>query len=179
MVAAIEIGWNDLDLTDADKALAWARRHIPDAFPDPGSDLPEKDALTEMSEANVEEYMNLYYQVGLADSIQVYRAIRLGPIDDLNTARIGNYWSYKPHGANQYQGPEDFGRIHVMTATVSPAKIDWPHGFASYMFYGSDQSEVAILPNSEILVTHLDGRPLDKPIKATTGISTRYDYHAA
>lgn len=166
----------DLDLANKDGALAWARKHIPDAFPDPDSELPEAGAMVEMVEASIEEYTDLYNDVTERGHVQAYRAVRLKSISDLDTMKVGNYWSFELHGANQYQGPSDFGNIYVLTATVLASSIDWTHGFYSYVHYGSDQSEVAILPNTEVLVTHVDGKPLREPIKATTGAGTSYNY---
>lgn len=122
------------------------------------------------------EYAELYRLATRGVPVRLWRAVRLESIGDLDAARVGNYWSFTPEGAGQQQGPDDFGRIYLLSAETDPENIDWEHGFASYMHYGADQSEAALLPGSEVLVTHADGEPLDPPVRATTGPSAGYDY---
>ena len=163
-----------LDLTDAAAALAWARRHVPDAFPE-RADTPYHSALDQMAAGRAAEYAELHRLATRGGPVRLWRAVRLESIGDLDASRVGNHWSFTPGGAGQQQGPEGFGRIHVLSAETDPANIDWEYGFASYMHYGADQSEAALLPGSEV-VTHVDGEPADPPIRATTGPGRDYNY---
>jgi hypothetical protein len=168
-----------LDLSDAAGALAWARRHVPDAFPEmpgPPESAGYRAALDQMAAERAEEYADLHRLATGGGPVRLWRAVRLESIADLDTAKVGNHWSFAPAGAGQQQGPEGFGRIHVLTAETDPGNIDWEYGFASYMHYGAEQSEAALLPDSEVLVTHADGEPLDPPISAATGPGRDYNY---
>jgi hypothetical protein len=164
-----------LDLADADAALAWARRHVPDAFPE-RADTPYRAALDQMAAGRAAEYADLHGLATRGGPVRLWRAVRLESIGDLDTKKIGNHWSFTPGGAGQQQGPEGFGRIHVLAAETDPGNIDWEYGFTSYMHYGAEQSEAALLPGSEVLVTHADGEPIDPPIRATTGPGRDYNY---
>jgi hypothetical protein len=164
-----------LDLTDADAALSWAREHVPDAFPE-RADTPYHSALYQMAAGRAAEYAEFHDLATRGGPVRLWRAVRLESIGDLDTEKIGNHWSFTPEGAGQQQGPEGFGRIHVLSAETDPANIDWAYGFTSYMHYGADQSEAALLPGSEVLVTRVDGEPVNPPIRATTGPGRDYDY---
>ena len=106
-----------LDLADADAALSWAREHVPDAFPE-RADTPYRAALDQMAAGRAAEYADLHRLATGGGPVRLWRAVRLESIGDLDTARVGNHWSFTPAGAGQQQGPEGFGRIHVLSAST-------------------------------------------------------------
>jgi hypothetical protein len=171
------------NLTDASAALSWARRHALNAFRLLGqSSHLSKAGLLRRAKKRVKQYVDFYRFTARVGHVRLWRAVRLESIGDLNTERIGQYWSFRPNGARQYHlcvgRRTEFGRVYILTAVARQEDIDWGHGFVSYMIYGAKESEVALLPDSGVLVTHVDSEPID-PFKASTGPDLLGCYHYA
>jgi len=112
------------------------------------------------------EFAKETYRVG---RIKVYRAIRVETINEIRWNCIGKSWSFTEKGAGIYGNAPSGGVDIIIEAEVEPKDIDWEYGFTSYMYYGSDQSEVSLLKHSSVLVSAIDGQILEEPINANTG----------
>lgn len=107
-------------------------------------------------------------------SITVYRKIRVPVQNDKAAVSwncLGKAWSSRRAGAGVYGiVPHQGGHLVevTITAKVRPSDVDWAFGFTSFLYYGEDQWEVSMLPDSPVLVTAIDDSQVE-PFQGNTG----------
>lgn len=164
-------------LRDEEAAFLWAMEHAADVefyvermnkrHPGLGDDFYRARAYA------YSDFADDAYRRG---TIEVFRAIEV-PLDGdgnplINFGALGKSWSREEGGAGIYSG-NPYGDIPLelvtLTGTVKPSDVDWEYGYTSFLYYGEDQWEVSMLPNSPVLVTNLDEEVLPIPIEGNTG----------
>lgn len=175
--AARILGW----LKSDDKALEWTLRY---GLQSAGccsyniSDFGDKDEFIQHYRELASAYSAIAREVYAAGKAVVYRAIEVPykTEEDLLTAIdfkcIGRSWAWLQEGAEVYGlvPTSSRGQTVTMTGEVSPESIDWQTGFEMFLIR-SGEWEIALKKHQPVLVTHLNGRKLRKPIKANTGTS--------
>lgn len=104
--------------------------------------------------------------------IPIYRMVRVRSLDDIRLDCLGKAWSKEKRGAGVYgmtKVPEDEGRDVLIEGLARPSDVDWEYGFASFVYYGTDQWEVSMLPDSPVVVVAVNGQSLDPPVVGSTG----------
>lgn len=160
-------------LRDGDKAYRWALRHVGDLE----SDIEEMNeyapgAAEETFRERAQLYSDFAHEAYREKRLKVYRAIRVPGFLGISFLRLGKAWSRVQGGAGVYgmvpgfKGPSE---DYVLTGAVKAVDVDWQYGFTSFMIYGEDQWEVSLLANSPVVLTAIDGKPLDPPIPCNTG----------
>ena len=171
--------YNDKDsfLNDFESAKQWANVHIDEvgtAIEDHDAD-PNDDILQHHYDNYMDLiylYVNKYNELKNKDSVEIYRLVKLNEEKDLDNKNIGMHWSFKPEGVGDYGGMHpkrlalNKGKSFVLTGTVDPKFIDWAYGFSSFMWYGEDQWECALLKGAKVTITKINDKELDKPILA-------------
>ena len=157
-------------LRDSGAAVRWAKRNL-DVEPEdiPGAERWEQWAWLEERANEYTSFASAAYAVG---EIRVFRMVRVVSVDDIRLDCLGKAWSYEKRGAGVYgmtQVSRDAGRDVLIEGLVHPRDVDWEYGFASFVYYGSDQSEVSMLPYSPVVVTTVDGCALAEPVVGDTG----------
>lgn len=103
-------------------------------------------------------------------SIQIYRAMNLESLDDVDFSKFGLSWSFDER-ENQYVKNNKTGRrdakTHLFTAQVNPQDIDWAKTLMG-MLHWPEQNECRLKPGTNITITAIDGKPVD-PKKAAAG----------
>ena len=165
---------SDLDISDFESAKKWVKENVNDVYYD--DDVKENEdeyddyakAQEEQADERVSDYVDKYHEVKNKSSIQVYRAVCLDDIKDLDINAVGTHWSFEEKGAGCYGGGEKDSKlgdnIYTLTALANPKDIDWEYGLTSFMWYGEDQWECALNLGSKVTITHIDDKKLDKPI---------------
>lgn len=152
-------------LRDSGAAVRWARRHL-DVEPQ------EQDDKWGWLEELAGEYSWFADQSYASGEIVVFRAVRVRADDDIRLDCLGKAWSKERRGAGVYgisRIPETEGRDVLIEAVVRPSDVDWEYGFTSFVYYGTDQWEVSMLPYSPVVVTAVNGRALVPPVVGDTG----------
>ena len=151
-------------LRDGESAFRWARKHV---------DI-EEDTYG-LYEDRASTYSDFAHDAFRHGYVVVYRMVRVPRIGDtwqIDMSCLGKAWSKERRGAGVYgMVPEDLestGDI-LLTATVSAGDIDWEYGFTSFLYYGEDQWEVSMLPDSPVLLTHVAEEELGEPVVGSTG----------
>lgn len=158
-------------LATPEAALKWARAHL-----DIEIDVDDPE-LREIYEDDQEQWAALYSQFAndayAAGAVPVHRAIALANLKQLDWDCLGKHWSRYIESADVYglvpRGARRSLEKVVVSAVVDPEDIDWEYGFASFMYYGPEQWEVSLLSDSDVIVTHVNGEPLDPPIEGSSG----------
>ena len=123
----------------------------------------------------IHSYINKYNELKNKDSIEIYRLVKLNEEKDLDKKNIGMHWSFSPDGVGDYGGDHPkrvahgTGNSFVLTGNVDPQFIDWVYGFSSFMWYGEDQWECALLKGAKVTITKINDKVLNKPIVAKVG----------
>lgn len=158
-------------LATPEAALEWARDHL-------DIEVTVQDpTLREIYEDDQEHWAALYSEFAReayrAGAIPVHRAVALQNLSQLDWECLGKHWSRYEESADVYglvpRGVR--GSLHkiVITAVVDPEDVDWEYGFASFMYYGPEQWEVSLLADSDVIVTHINGEPLEPPVEGSSG----------
>jgi hypothetical protein len=168
---------SNLDLSKFEAAKEWAVDNIDgvseiyddEAYEDEDDEFAEvyKEKKQEETDIKIEEYMSKYSEVKNKTSIEIYRAVCLEDIKQLDLENIGRHWSFKREGVGCYEGNEKYP-MFVLTGLANTKIIDWEYGFESFMWYGQDQWECA-LNHGSVTITHIDDKKLDKPLQAKVG----------
>ena len=149
----------DLDLSNESSAREWAEKNI--------NDLEWDGDYGQQTEERVSAYVYKYKEVMGRPTIEIYRAVCLKAITDLDLKKVGTHWSFDEKGVGCYGngGDRDVpgGKMFVLTATANTKDIDWEYGFTSFMYYGEDQWECALNPGSKVSITAVDDKELPKP----------------
>ena len=167
-------------LRSADHAYRWALKYVDDME----TRIEDLDNLAPgAGEQHFRELASLYSELARtiysAGEAELFRAVRVQRdekgVPIISTSKIGKAWSSQVDGAGVYGMAPDreatgFEDV-LLTGIVKPSSIDWKYGYTSFMYYGTDQWEVSLLSNVPVLLTHLDGEPLDPLIEANTGMA--------
>ena len=152
-------------LRTPEHAFAWAERNV-----DLGDDFEEMRSHYEALAELYSDFANDAYDAG---RVQIYRAVRVRQNAGLHVRFdcLGKAWSRERAGAGVYGSAPPFWRTMqdvVLTGIVNPFDIDWAYGFTSFLIYGEDQWEVSLLPQTPVLVTHIDDAPIE-PVQGSSG----------
>lgn len=150
-------------LENSDSAWDWAQKNIPDLMAEEEAQTAEEKAYLSIYKERAMAYSDFYNSIKDKKEIIVYRMIRVGSIDELNWEELGVYWSFKKSGAQvlgDAPGRGDYNRDVLISAKISPQVIDWEHGFTSFMYYGEDQFECALIKGSPVEVIAIDDAPI-------------------
>lgn len=148
-----------LDLSHYSAAKEWAYENV--------NDLPEEgDSYREITDQRISDYVDKYHSIKGKPSIEIYRAVSLDKIEDLDLKAVGTHWSFEKEGTGTYglTGPRK-KHTFVLIGKANPKDIDWEYGFTSFLYYGTEQWECALETGSQILITHIDGKKLEHPLK--------------
>lgn len=145
-------------------AYRWAKRCVTDLYLDEPYRKEQVQRLCRL-------YSERFNYVKQHGQTTIHRAVTLDHPDQIVWDRLGNYWSFKPEGVgdygNAYHEPrwpqlQTKGQIYILTAQVQFKGIDWPHGFTSFLYYGTDQWECAIEDRATLQVTAFNGQTIDR-----------------
>lgn len=150
-------------LSSESAAVGWAKRYVNDL---------DWDDDRETLEDRASEYAGFAQKAWRNGSIEVHRAVSVPSHEKIRFDKLGKSWSYDRRGAGVYNKTvgEDEREV-VLTAVVQPEDVDWEFGFTSFMYYGTDQSEVSMLAHSPVEVIAIDGKTLPEPVLGSTGAS--------
>lgn len=89
-------------------------------------------------------------------ALEIYRAIGLVSMDDLNLEEPGASWS-SHRGAALVFGEENVrhGGIYLLTATIDRSAIDWSKAFELEFQY-SDEAELPVDDQSKIVIKNVE-----------------------
>jgi len=123
----------------------------------------------------IDMYVDRYKELKNKKEVIIYRMVALDDISELNIEEIGKHWSFEKSGVGVY-GEQHPNRDkmkaknkYTLTGTVNPKFIDWIYGFNSFIWYGEDQWECALLYGAEVTITKINGEKLETPIKSKVG----------
>lgn len=123
----------------------------------------------------IDMYVDKYNELKNKNFVEIYRLIKLKEENELDTKNIGTHWSFVIDGVGAYGGthpkrlPLNNGKSFVLTGHVDPKFIDWKYGFDSFIWYGEDQWECALLKGARVAIIKINDKVLDKPIIGKVG----------
>jgi hypothetical protein len=155
-------------LRNGDTALDWAKNNLDLSIDDGDEDV----AAIQTQDYENKAYAYSYFASYAAKSkvLPVYRMICVPRVEDIQLHNLGKAWSKEKRGAGCYgHGGPKGSRDILVEGIVQTKDIDWAYGFASFMTYGQEQWEVSMDEDSPVLVTAIDGKKYDPPLKGSTG----------
>jgi hypothetical protein len=150
-------------LESADSAWEWAKQNVTDIETDEESENSYERSVAISYKERAAQYSDAYFSIIRKPEITVYRAIRASSLEELNWDELGVYWSLEKKGASvlgSAPAKSQYNHDFLITATVSPQSIDWEHGFTSFMYYGEDQWEIALITGSPVTVISVDDKSI-------------------
>lgn len=123
----------------------------------------------------INTYVNKYNELKSEDSVTIYRLIKLDTIGDLDVNDIGKHWSFEVDGVGAYgeqhpkRGMMKTGKPFILQGEVNPKHIDWIYGFSSFIWYGEDQWECALLKGARVQIISINNEELEQPLTAVVG----------
>jgi len=123
----------------------------------------------------IDLYVDKYNELKTQNSVTIYRLIMLNSINDLDVNNIGKHWSFEEDGVGAYgeQHPNremmKTGKSFILEGDVNPKYIDWVYGFSSFIWYGEDQWECALIKGAKVIINSINNKELEKPINAIVG----------
>jgi hypothetical protein len=130
----------------------------------------DMSAIIEANRAldNAVYYVDYMLDAEKEDGVILYRSLTAAGHKGIRFEGVGVYWAYDANCAEPHWG--EYGEGHdtyVLTCVVRPENIDWEGGFVAFLAFGEEECEVRVDPGAPILITEIDGEPLDVPIEAT------------
>lgn len=111
------------------------------------------------------------------DTIEIYRQLKVPGFNSINFNEIGQFWSFNKEGVgaydagvnNKYNKNWDNNELQYITITAKTNKnnIDWLETLIANAIYGEEQFECYMKKDSPVLITHIDDKKLEEPIKAS------------
>lgn len=151
-------------LFSGEKAFAWAKKNV--------NDLPDDDTLW----TRVFQYSYFAHEVYRQGKVKIHRVVEVDLMPDggfdVSMRCLGKAWSKERGGADVYNPSKartEKRTMIMIVGEVSPTAIDWSYGFGSFLWYGTEQWEVSLLPNQKVLVTEIDGEAVDPPFAGNSG----------
>lgn len=175
-----EYNFADSFLTNYDTAREYAYNNIDDvaeafdAYNEDPDDIHasySRDKYIELIDLYVDKYNELKTQ----DSVTIYRLLKLNSIKDLDINNIGKHWSFEKDGVDAYgeQHPNrsmmQTGKPFILEGNVNPKYIDWVYGFHSFIWYGEDQWECALVKGTNVTINVINDKNLIQPLNAVVG----------
>lgn len=123
----------------------------------------------------IELYVDKYNELKTQNSVTIYRLIKLNSLKDLDINNIGMHWSFYEDGVGAYGGHHPnrgmmrTGKSFVLEGAVNPKYIDWIYGFNSFIWYGEDQWECALIKGAKVTINSINNKKLNKPLNAIVG----------
>jgi hypothetical protein len=130
----------------------------------------KRDKYKELIDLYVDKYNELKNQ----GEVIKYRMVKIDSIENLDITDIGKHWSFKKEGVGAYgeahpnRGMMSNGKPFILTAEVDPKFIDWIYGFHSFIWYGEDQWECALVEGTQISIFKINDSEVS-PILAVVG----------
>lgn len=175
-----EYNSNDSFLSNYESARKYAYDNIDDvaeafdAYDEDPDDIHasySRDYYIELIELYVDKYNELKTQ----NSVTIYRLIKLNSLKDLDINDIGMHWSFDKNGVGAYgeqhpnRGMMTTGKSFVLEGDVNPKYIDWVYGFNSFIWYGEDQWECALIKGAKVIINSINNKKLNKPLNTIVG----------
>lgn len=175
-----EYNSNDSFLSNYESAKKYAYDNIDDvaeafdAYDEDPDDIHasySRDNYIELIDLYVDKYNELKTQ----NSVTIYRLIKLNSLKDLDINNIGMHWSFEEDGVGAYgeQHPNRdmmrTGKSFVLEGVVNPKYIDWIYGFNSFIWYGEDQWECALIKGAKVIINSINNKKLNKPLNTIVG----------
>lgn len=175
-----EYNSNDSFLSNYESARKYAYDNIDDvaeafdAYDEDPDDIHasySRDYYIELIELYVDKYNELKTQ----NSVTIYRLIKLNSLKDLDINDIGMHWSFDKNGVGAYgeqhpnRGMMTTGKSFVLEGDVNPKYIDWVYGFNSFIWYGEDQWECALIKGAKVIINSINNKELNKPLNTIVG----------
>lgn len=175
-----EYNSNDSFLSNYESARKYAYDNIDDvaeafdAYDEDPDDIHasySRDYYIELIELYVDKYNELKTQ----NSVTIYRLIKLNSLKDLDINNIGMHWSFEEDGVGAYgeqhpnRGMMITGKSFVLEGDVNPKYIDWVYGFNSFIWYGEDQWECALIKGAKVIINSINNKKLNKPLNTIVG----------
>lgn len=176
----LEYNSTDSFLSNYDTAMKYAYDHIDDVAEtfDYYEENPD-DIQTSYRRDNYIDLINLYVdkynELKKQNVVTIYRLVKLNSIDDLQVDNIGMHWSFEKDGVGAYgeNHPKKYmmqtGKPFILEGNVNPKYIDWVYGFQSFIHYGEDQWECALVKGAKVLINAINDEELNQPIEAIVG----------
>jgi hypothetical protein len=123
----------------------------------------------------IDLYVDKYNKLKTQNNITIYRLIMLNSLKNLDVNNIGKHWSFEENGVGAYgeqhpnRGMMKTGKSFILKGNVNPKYIDWVYGFASFIWYGEDQWECALVKGAKVVINSINNKELEKPINAIVG----------
>lgn len=120
-------------------------------------------------------YVDKYNSLKTKSEVKIYRMVKLNNIKNLDLKNIGKHWSFDINGVGAYgeQHPNRVemknGKPFILNGITNPKSIDWVYGFHSFIWYGEDQWECALLKGSKVVITQINDSILKTPINSIVG----------
>lgn len=175
-----EYNSNDSFLSNYESARKYAYDNIDDvaeafdAYDEDPDDIHasySRDNYIELIDLYVDKYNELKTQ----NSVTIYRLIKLNSLKDLDINNIGMHWSFEEDGVGAYgeqhpnRGMMRTGKSFVLEGVVNPKYIDWIYGFNSFIWYGEDQWECALIKGAKVIINSINNKELNKPLNTIVG----------
>lgn len=123
----------------------------------------------------IDLYVDKYNELKNKDLVTIYRLVKLNSIKDLDINNIGKHWSFEKSGVGAYgeqhpnKGMMKNGKSFILEGDVNPKYIDWIYGFNSFIWYGEDQWECALIKGSKVLINSINDEELENSISSVVG----------
>lgn len=120
------------------------------------------DSLDEL----INTYLEKYNEIKSETVIELFRAVRLKSINDLNLNNIGSFWSFNESGAYDYgtKMEKQSGKLFTLTAKINTNDINWEQSFYSFLSYGRTEFECFVNKRSKCVIIAINDKILNKPI---------------
>ena len=179
-----------LDLTSFTSAKEWALENTDiDYYTDEdsnGGNLSDYQyAVNQQVDETIKSYVSMYNSTIKKTVIEIYRAVVLEKVSDLDLDNIGIHWSFEKSGAGAYglnREKTNKDKKYLLIANINPKDIDWEYGFTSFLYYGEDQWECALNTDAKITITDIEGlttaerKQIKLPLKGVASKKGKYSY---
>lgn len=116
--------------------------------------LPDEDDYEEVAkyeiESRIEEYMELFRSVK-GGKIKIQRRVIVSDLSEINRENVGLYWSFKK--SDVLFGNKEYPNYEVIFyGETDWSNVNWENSLDNFVYYGHDENEVKLLPNSPIIL---------------------------
>jgi hypothetical protein len=140
-------------LIDYDYTYNWILKYHPKLEIDYPPDEPDYQSTAKLEiENRIKYYMDLYKKSKLSNIIDIQRKICIKELNDIDINKLGLFWSFQPTDIGFVTIDNPYYEV-IFYGYTNYNNVNWENSLDNFVYYGFDESEVKLYPNSKVTIT--------------------------
>lgn len=141
-------------LIDYDYTYDWVLKYHPNMEIDYMTDDEEDYKTT--AKITIEQHIKSYMKLFKKPIINIQRKITVKNISDIKYNNLGVFWSFQKISVTFPHGIMSPYYTVIFHGSTTHQNINWENSLDNFVYYGHDESEVKLFPDSKIVITDVE-----------------------